>query len=568
MRRFMLLTMLAGLILLAAACEQATAPKTSTGPKLPAPEIVKATPVPIPVTTIPGDGKVPVYLKIREPLKTLERVSEWTSSTMPMMTASTMAQQIEMMGIPISRFTPGGNMLVAVWPQMGSAQFGGILPLNEPADLSRFGVQTEMIPGGGLLFGMDTAGQGMKQAQTAREDLVKIEKAPIDSDFELGADVQLLWPVFGPLARLAAPSFINGIMAGQQMGDQASPMPPNMKAVLMTEAAAVMDFLNQVRDATFRVKLDKDALELSAVVSAIKTPDGGTTLSKFLSAEPVAAPELTRFVSRNQIVGQSTVRDMGKMMEIMFGYMANMVQDQPGAIDELRRQFAGIEKIGAMHTAFGMSMSPNAAMRLEYVMVADHPDELMKLVHEKIAAINSGPLHEFYVGLDMDVHITTQPLTRQYKGYTIEKYLFRMAPGPNARKIDRQMMAAMFPGEVPCEIAQVGPYTVATMSQPADGTIDRVLSPEGRSPARSVLTFPSGAVFTFDYDLVSYLRAVQSTIPGMEKVRLPASAPAVLIAGYHQQGKAYYVLQIPRKTIIAMSGLSPEAAETTGTTNQ
>lgn len=556
MRRYSLICALVGLSLLA--CKPGTG---SRGPQPPAPEVRQAKPVAIPQVALPGAGKIPVYVRVREPLKTIERISEWTSVTQPTLTAKSIEQNIETAGMPIGKFQPGANALVAIWPQPTEYNIGGILPLAEGTELANLGMETEPIAGDGMLFGADSTGVAMKQVKAVRDDLVKIQKSPMASDVEVAVDVEGLWGVYGPLARMGLPRLINNMIQMQSM-QQKKEIPANIESILTAEATAAMDLLDQMRDLTLRASFDRDAIELSFVMTP-KAKDGATTLTKFLSAEPVVAPELTRYVSRNEIVGQMTMRDINAYMNIVYSYMGTVLK--PGEIEELRRQFAGIEKIGTLHTAAGYSMSPNVGFHGEYVMMADRPDELMKVIHDKMSIANNGPLHDFYMGLGMDVRVSSQPLERDYKGCAVKKYEMTMAAGPNATDLDRKMMSKMFPGKLPVEIARIGNIVVVTLGEPADGLIDRVLAPEGRSPSRAVMTFPAGAVFYMDMNIVSYLHNVGDMMPGMPKMNLPASAPPVIVAGYHQQGQAYYIFQVPREMVTAFGQPSAEDEQTSKT---
>lgn len=529
----------------------------SRGPKPPEPEIRQAQPVTITQSALPGAGKIPVYVRVREPRKTIERIGDWTSATQPTMNAATIEQNLEANGMPISKFQPGENAVIAMWPQPPESKVGGILPLADGTELANLGMQTEPIPGDGLLFGQDSTGQSLAQVKAVRDDLVKIQKSPISSDAELAVDVEALWGVYGPLARVTLPQMIAGMMSSEQES--------GLQSVLAADANAAMDLLDQIRDTTLRASFDREALEFSFVMRP-KSGEAGTTLTQFLNAEPVVAPELTRYVSRNDIVTQITVRDMNSLMNLMYAWMGTMMK--PGDIEQLRRQFAGIEKVGTLHSANGFSMSPDSAVTGDYIMVADKPDELMKVIREKMSIANSGPLHEFYMNLDIDVRVSSASLQRDYKGCRVEKWEMTITPGPNAKDIDREMMAKMFPGKVAIEMAQVGGFVTVSLGQPIDALIDRILQPEGRAPSRAVMTFPAGAIFYMDFDIVGYLHGVKKALPDMPQLgaaNLPASAPPVLVAAYHQQGQAYYVVKVPRELVKAIGQPEFEDEQTTRT---
>ncbi len=559
MRRQTLVCVLVSLSLLACGKSGSGTPR---GPQPPAPEVRQAQPVAIPQTALPGAGKIPLYVRVREPRRTVERIGVWTSATQPTVTAAALEQNIEAAGIPLGKFQPGANALIAIWPEWPAFKIGGILPLTEGTALENIGMQVEPLAGGGMLFGMDATGPSLKQIKAVRDDLEKIQKTAINSDIEVAVDVEGLWGVYGPLARITLPRLIGSMIETRQSMEPNQASLANVQAILGAGAAAGMGLLDQTRDAALRINFEREALDLSAVLTP-KAGDGGTTLTKWLSGAPVVAPELTRYVSRNEVVSQMTVRDIKGMMDTMYGTMGMMLK--PGELEELRRQFAGVEQIGTLHIANGFSMSPNEEFHGEYVMVAEHPDALMKLIREKIAIANSGPLHEFYMGLGMDVRTSSAPLTRDYKGCQVQSYAMTIEPGPNATDLDKEMMAKMFPGKLPVEIAQVGNFVLVDLGEKIDGLIDRVLAPEGRSPSRAVMTLPAGAVFYMDFNIVKYMHNVEKTMPEMPKMNLPASAPPIIMAGYHQQGRAYYVLQVPLETVSKLGQPTAEDDSTSAT---
>lgn len=556
MRRYAIATVLAGMALLTFGCgkpsQQAGTTPTGGAPEPPKIELRAAQPIDIPASVLP-EGKVPVYLRVRDPQQTVARLGEWTSATQPTMTPQALAQNIEGAGVPLGKFEPGKNALAAVWPIPNDKMAGGILPVAPGTDLTPLGLQTQEVPGIGVLFGADNAGKGLQQAQSIKDDLVKMQQAPMSSDVEIGVDVKGQWAIYGPMARMMLPSMLASM---QQAGPQ---MPQGIQAIINAYLAIGMDLLDQTKSVTLRANFDKEAVELSFALEG----DAGTTLTAALGKDPVAAPELTQYLGKNQTVGQFEIRDMARLNETMIHYFAMMMPNEPDAAAKIREQFAGSEKIGAMHVGVGMTMAPDGPMRAEYVMVVDDPDALMQFMRKNMGMLNSGPLHDFYKSLDMEIGITTQPLTRQYKGLTIEGYKMSLKPGPNATEADRAMAAKMFPGDMPFECVQLGKYVLMSVGQKVDGVVDRLLSPEAGAPVEAVKAFPAGAMFYINYDVIGYMRGISEAMPNMSRLSLPENAPPLLVAGYHQQGKAYYILRIPRGFVTAIGRMNEAEAVAT-----
>ena len=542
MRARLLATLsLAALLMTVAGCPR---PADAPTAELPSIQPRPAQPVTIPDVPRPAPDTFMIYLKFREPAATIDRMGAWTELAQPTLDAAALRQHLAEMGIDADRFHPGRDAVVAFWPQVGFQQggmpMGAILPLD-PEDVAVDPGDIRVVPleqDQGVLLVSTAEERTMARVEAAGPAMLALLEAPMAADIELFVDVEGLMTLYGPMMRMFIPGMMG--MAGQ---DVSAPM-MEMVSVQMT---AALDMLDQARSAVLRADFGAEAVELSTVLDT----KPGTPLSHALTAGPVLAPELPAYLDPADWVVQITMRDLASTFEGILRYIEPMMPGEPDAADQIRRQLASIERIGAMTSVQGISMAPGEVMQSEHVATADDPDAVMELYRTMGLIFEEGPIHDLYAAMGIRMRVE-QEAGRNVRGFTVERYRMTIEASAQADVATRQMIEMMYPEPLMYEQALVGDFVVATMGTTIDPLIGRLVEDRPGEPAPSVRAFPAGAVFYLDFDLAAQQRAMMAQITGQAPE--PGPPAPVNVAGYHQGGRGWYRVQLTRGTIEAMTG--------------
>jgi hypothetical protein len=120
-------------------------------------------------------------------------------------------------------------------------------------------------------------------------------------------------------------------------------------------------------------------------------------------------------------------------------------------------------------------------------------------------------------------------------------------------------------GTMTAEVCPMGPLYLFSIGRPLDVLVDRVFNPQTAPPIDAVRGFPAGAVYYFDLNPAGIMNMMRASMPPEQAGHmptLPPNTPAIIGAGYHTDGLAWYRLKIPRglvSSIAAMQGRGPSA---------
>ncbi len=542
--KWCLLWLLAATLLTSTGCDRS--PRSDgAGAAGEMPSVRQAEPVEIPQAIRPAGGAFAVYMRMRDPNTTVDRLGAWTSLAQPTFDGTAIRGHLASQGLDLAQFQPGRDAVIAIWPQINFAQqsvpVAGILPLTPNAQLDHLGLQTERLEDGDVLFSAANDPQSAAMAQQARPSLLALRDTPMISDLELFFDLESLMAMYGPMLRQFVPMMIG---SGMQMMQPAAPISPELNNIIMAEFSAMMDLLDQMGTLVVRVDFNPDALDVSTVVEARPT----TALASALNAGPIQAPELTRFLGRQDFSGQMTITNVQHYNDIVMKYIVLALPNQPELVEQLRTLLSGWEGVGAVTTAFSGTTRADRPMQVRYIMAPDNAEFLMSRVSETLNTFEQGPLPDFYQRLGMNLQIS-EPAQRNYRGLTIHSYRVTLTPTEQASAIDRQMMESMFAGEMPFEIVRWRDLVLATIGDPVDALVDSLMDGVASEPARSVASAPAGGVFYMDFDFIGYMRSIEAAMQGASGQTAPAGVPA-LVTGFHQNGRGWYRLSIPREAFL------------------
>ena len=554
---------LALLALVLAACGKSSAPGTDGTAASEArplkPVLIEADAIEIPEKPAPADAAILGYVRVREPRQALDRLGGWASAFQPKMNADVLRQQALAAGFPADQLTTGANVAFFAWtPAEGAMQppMAGIIPAPLTPQLEQSGAVA--VEGGTLAASNPEA---LATAQAGLPGRGAGQPSPLHPDIEVWLNTEGLVRQFGPMLRTGLQQAMAGVAAAtaQQGGDVA-----RMQQLLQGEAEAMLDLFGQMRSMTILVDFGPENLELATIVDA--RPD--TLLAAALQQGAASMPELTRYLSDSPFRIQMNIVDPKPFIDLYMDFIGKMMgPDSAASIERLRAEIADFESLGKMYTSMGIDLDQNS-MRAEYVMTADDPDALLKFFREKTGLANDPDVQELYRGFGMQIGVTTSPLTREVDGVTVEQFQMTMKMDTAFAGDSGTSMpfAGMFAGEpIKYEFAKTGPFIVATLGTPIEPLLQRVAQPAGLSAIPAVTGAPPGAVLYGEFDAVAYANFIQAMIkPANPPIEIPGAQPFTLL-GYHNQGRAWYRLNIPRSFVEGLATLKPTDGATSPT---
>ena len=187
----------------------------------------------------------------------------------------------------------------------------------------------------------------------------------------------------------------------------------------------------------------------------------------------------------------------------------------------------------------------------------------MQFVREKINLVNEGVINDFYKNMGMSISLTAEPDARQVKGHAVDRYRFEIQflDPEMASAADQAMINAMLKDQI-FEMAQVGPYVAYSMGEPLEALVDRLYAGGGGGSSPAVQAFSGGGVAYVEINPnalrdtilmgMNFARTMNPAVPMDQVPEIAAGAPPLVFAGFHQQGKGYYRLRVPRGLLTAI----------------
>lgn len=511
-----------------------------------------AEPIVIPSPPLRGNDQLLGALRLREPNKTLDRMGVWISDIQPGMTADALRGMATMYGIDFTQMSPGENLGSFVYVPAEGQMMGApppivaLLPMPALPEQLKQRMPVQEVPmGAHTLVGMDP--NAITKARGDEGMLTSMIQAASYADMEISVNLDQVWEIYGPM--------ISNQM--QQVRQQVQNMPPSamgatsadqLQRVLGAETQAVEDLMAQMDNAMLGLDFEPEAVELSLIGEA----RAGTGLARALNVPPTDPADLMGHLpSDRAMVIQQSIEDPREFMEVYTRYMNMALPEGSDATAAMNALIEDWEKVGAATFATAFGTQADGAMAVDYLIKAEDPDALMDFITSKISEINEGPLHDLYAQSGLNMTAETLP-ERSLNGQTVHAFKFDIAPGeqqPAGMPMGDPEMINRIIGEGRFELVRSGDLVAMTMNHPVDELARAARTSAPPSEARE--DFPAGGVFYGAINVPAYLRMIADWVPEaqMELPEFDTSLPAVTMAGFHQQGKAYYRMQVPRTLV-------------------
>lgn len=516
----------------------------------PVPKTHKALPVQMPPCVSLANRDLFADFKLRDPASLPGRLDQWSSGSQRLLRPASILLQDS--GVQASDFRPGENASLFLFDPAGnllSPPLAGLFPIPFGSRSAR-GLASLMGSDSITSISNDTLvarnKQALSDAVKNADTLAAIGHAPLQGDFQLALNVQAVMEKYGGVIRQR----VQTLQLLVQLAGQPGQMNPALLQRLMSvEFQALLDLAGQTRNFVVDARLDPESLVLSFTLEARPS----TALADTLSAPPVSAPDLAQFLDRTAFIKtQQSIRDLGKVTDAYMKYLSLAMgpQSEPALAkmrDELRQ---AAQKIGKTHMAVSLNLQPDGKFLYEGLVLSEDSEAYYELVRKKsLVWMNEGPLHDLYRQMGVDISVKEESETRKVHGWPVHRYALRATPNHFLPPAARTMLEKRF-GSLTIEMARMGPYVLFSIGQHIEPLADRLFS-HNQQPIDAMRDCPPGGVFYLDLDLLAAARsahsmAVSQPSSAQPQAAPPPSIPPVTLCGYHQNGRAYYRLRIPK----------------------
>ncbi|MBI3987723.1 MAG: hypothetical protein HY343_12425 [Lentisphaerae bacterium] len=521
-----------------------------------APAIAK---VAIPPSILAGQADLLGALRVHEPNATLDRIAQWLGTIVPMVNAEGLRAQAAAMGLDFSKMTPGGNAAAFVWtpgtnatPTRFPETMAILLPL---AVTNTDGLPNTVVETFGTYSILAKAPAQLATATAKKTLLYGLAQAPMQSDLEISINTKAIMAEYGERIRAAFNGFEEKMAMG--MNTAAAMAPSNamnvgqVQRLLKAEFQAVLDIVDQIQTLTYHFNVLPDAIELNTVVEAEKA----TWLASMLRNGSADTPDLMQFLPGNRaMLFQQTISNPQQMGDFYLKYIPMMADPaNSNATDALKALIADSVKLGKITAACSFGASSDGKLQMEYVLLPENPEAFMPLLHKQLDAWKDGPIQALYRDMGIDIEIKNHATTKK-DGMTVDSYdlACTMTSGIPAGTPLAETMLGL--DQMKMEIGRMGAYILCGINTPVEELAQRVKSGTGSANA-AMKDFAPGAVAYLSYNIPLYLQTIKAAIPPAAADTMPKldpTLPPVTLAGYHQDGKAFYRLRVPRVLIAAL----------------
>ena len=478
-----------------------------------------------------SDGTVAMWVRVRRPAEALDRLGAWTSLAEPEMNGEALKAQLAQAGLPPAQMT-ADTAVIAGWKSAQNPQgmsFGGWLPMPSQAVGTPM-FQTKQDLEGGTLFTISGVGP---EAVAVAAAIGAARQAEPPADLEFWVDMKQVMAAYGPMVQMMLPMMMAqaNVPGGAGMQQQ---MAQGIQAV------------GQVSMLSVTADFAPEALDLGARLVA----QPGTALADAFTSGVERMPELTEYLTKHEIVAQMNAPDPEALAQKMTDWVAKAAGDEAAA-ERLRTELGSMAAVGALSTAVSVALEPKEPLKVENLMVADNPEALMEFIGRKIESINAGELHKLMLAKGFDVRLESKE-DRSYRGWPVDAMLLRLTTTELVSADDKATIEALIPGGVlEAELAHIGPFVLFTIGQKVDDRVAPRLFDhgEGRSPARSIMSFPAGGMWYADIDLLGLVQALEAADPDTDDRVLPDETPYMQMAGWHHGDEAQFRVQVPRDLV-------------------
>jgi hypothetical protein len=522
------------------------------GTSAPAPKSTAA--VPVPAAADFGDSGLVMCLRLRAPSQLVDRVGFWASQIDPAHNADSMRRELLPFGIDPAPLRAGENLSFFAWlpPDLNSEPGWAVLI---PADAASSTVATARALSGAesaeqlgkcVMIASDAATR--EKAMAIAGALEAMQAESLGADLQIDVNIESLMAQYGPMVRTQIEQLKSVFamatgMASAQGPDAAKQMEMT-KRMLDVELDATLDAAEQIRTLTVCMDLPKDNAELSVIVR----PRAGTGMAGFFDKKPMEAPNVARYIAGDRLIqSQVSVADMKTIGEVYIKYLTMILPpDEPERLQKFQEMFDAMADQGRLDYALAMDFLPGQGMQGEGVIQVKDPERLMELTRDSIVDLKTYALSEIAGGIETET--TIRQAAREVLGQPVDQIEITMSlpAGMNSQqKMVMQMM--MGSGPITAETMRMGSAVLVSWGQPIDNLAQRVSDGGGGSKLQAQELFEPGGCSYMDMKLLQYVsRFLTTMMPILPDLSaMVESAPPLSVAGYHQNGVAYYRLKVP-----------------------
>jgi len=530
--------LLVGLLLGAAAVSGCSGPKSP--PKVP---VVAAPALVIPTPAAPADPTLFAYLHISDPI--------------PFVHQSLGPQYLDyavQRGIKIADFQAGAPLVAFLWdPQGASFQEAPLVVLAPlPSDGDLVGLLKTTSPlvrtapfGQSKTTTVLTLGDAAQERARAGEAaLLALTQAKQPFDATLHINATPILAKYGPLMHAGIKSMAP-MLATAAAQSPTAPSPQSSVAML----DQLVSELEGLKSFTLGANVSEEDLMLSALTASADgtpgTPAGG----------PLAAPDLAQFVPPGDLRLQWNTRDVKRLTDWYLRVYGGLLSAKPELKAQVDELLADWLKAGrTMETAASLSFDPGKGLVMQGLMRVQDSAAAMAAIRRIVKKFSSGPVHDLYKNMGIELTIKSQQGVRKVKGNPVDRYEYGFhkteAQGPTPPAL--QGLLDKMSG-LSYEVAQVGPYLVYTIGAPIESVTDGLFAGKGPYPMAAMKSFPGGGTLYLELDMGGVMRWLKALAPAARLPIVPARASTVSAWSYDGGAVSYQRFVIPLALIKALS---------------
>lgn len=531
---------LTGLFLGAAAvggCSGAKSP-----PKVP---VVTAPAVVVPTPAAPADPTLFAYLHINDPIAFVQQ--------------SVGSQYVEyavQRGIKIADFQSGAPLVAFLWDPQGASMREApvvvLAPLPSEGDLVGLIKTTSPLVRAAPLGASKTStvltlgDAAQERAKTGEAALLALTQARQPFDLTLHVNAVPIMAKYGPLMHAG----IQAMTPALTMAAAQSPTAPSAQssAAMLEQMVSELEGLMSFTVGANVIDKDNDSELMLSLLTA--SADGGGS-----AGGPVAAPNLAQFVPPGDLRLQWNTRDLKRLTDWylrLYGGMLGAKPELKAQVDELVADWLKVGR--TMETAASVSYDPSKGLVMQGLMRVEDSAAAMAAIRRIVKKFSSGPVHDQYKNLGIELTIKSQPGIRKVKGNPVDRYeySFQKSADQAAAPPGLKLMLEKLSG-LAYEVAQVGPYLVYTIGAPVESVTDGLFAGKGPYPMAAMKNFPGGGTLYLDLDMDGIMRWLKALAPAAQLPIVPARARNISAWSYDGGAVSYQRIVIPLALIKALS---------------
>jgi len=408
------------------------------------------------------------------------------------------------------------------------------------------------------LAAMKESGLGGKPALTTGLDAPELKKSQTAPLWIYG-NVQLAAKLFGPMIQGKLQEIKAAMSAASQQSGQAVMAP----AVAMDMYAGILDtLLKETKFASLSLTPSAAKIQLSFSVGAVP----GTGMAEMFQSSP-GQPDrkFTGFLDNGAAMNFFGVVDSAawnKMNEFQLDLLGTLAGEGASAED-----VAALKKMakdatdalgGTLAASFTVDPKSKPPLSIKWVVGLKNAEKLYAALEKASAAVEEGPIAEFYKKMGMELSFELKRKTETYKGVNIDSISVAMDMSAAAGgEQEAQMIKAMWGDGFQGRIAVVDNtlvYTIAQDPTPAvHELIDRVkaggsgMTPSEVHSAMQLIPGADQADFFATYNILRLMQMGMAMMPmPMPSTPMPTQSN-IAMAAKSADGKLTLELAIPKQ---------------------